>query len=267
MLKTRFLTALAMVAVGLVLLFALPPAFFMPVSAVLLLGVGGREAGRLAGLAAPWQWLVFAIFLCAIGFVLYGLTADQGHQLALSGFFVAAWLVMLPWLAKPSFGRGQTGLKLLALGLVLLGAWTSIVLLQATSPWLVLLVVAIIAAADIGAYFSGKAIGGSKLAPGISPGKTRSGAVGGLLAATLLALIAALTIPAMPFTIPTAALIGLTLAAVSIGGDLLISLMKRQQGLKDSSSLLPGHGGLLDRFDSLGAALPFFALAWLIWGQ
>jgi phosphatidate cytidylyltransferase len=256
-----------MAAVGLTLLFTLPTVIFAPAAGLLLLGVGGREAGRLAGLAASWQWLAFAALLCASALVLYSLTTNQDQQLTLAGIFVAGWIVMLPWLAKPGFGRGRRGLKLVALSLVLLGAWTSIVLLQAASPWLVLLVVAIIAAADIGAYFTGKAIGGPKLAPRISPGKTRSGAVGGLIAAVLLAVITALLVSAVPFTVAVAGLIGLLLAAVSIGGDLLISLMKRQQGLKDSSSLLPGHGGLLDRFDSLGAALPFFALAWLVWGQ
>lgn len=266
MLKTRFLTAVAMAAVGLGLLFFLPPAAFSIAAGVLLLGIAGREAGRLAGLPEPIQWLAFAGCLLLVALVL-NLTLDSALPgLALS-LAVLAWLVMLLWLGQPNFGRHLRGLKLAALAVILLSAWLSVSLLQAQSPWLVLLVVGIIAAADIGAYFSGKAIGGARLAPRISPGKTRAGALGGLLAATLVSTGTALAFPGAPFAPGPAAAIGLVLAAVSIGGDLLISLLKRQQGLKDSSSLLPGHGGLLDRFDSLGAALPFFALAWLWWGQ
>ncbi|MFP4277682.1 MAG: phosphatidate cytidylyltransferase [Wenzhouxiangella sp.] len=266
MLKTRFLTAVIMAAVGLILLFALPPPMFALAAGLLLLGIGGREAGRLAGLPHPWQWMVFTAALLAVALMLHGLAAGPDRQTGLIGFFVAVWLVLLLWLWQPGFGRHQPSLKLATLSVILLGAWLSLVLLQAHSPWLVLMVVAIIAAADIGAYFSGKAIGGARLAPRISPGKTRAGALGGLLAATTLAAIVALAVPAAPFRPALAAIVGLVLATVSIGGDLLISLLKRQQGLKDSSSLLPGHGGLLDRFDSLGAALPFFALAWLWWG-
>lgn len=267
MLKTRFFTAVVMAAVGLALLFLLPPTYFASAAALLLLGAGGREAGRLSGLPQPWQWLLFAGLLFVVAAVFYGSLIHAQRPVALFGAIVGGWLCMLCWLTAPGFGRRLRGLKLTALALVLLGAWSSVVLLQAQSPWLVLLVVAIIAAADIGAYFAGHAIGGAKLAPSISPGKTWAGAIGGLAAATLLSSLVAMTVPEAPFAVVVAAVIGLVLAIVSIGGDLLISLLKRQQGLKDSSSLLPGHGGLLDRFDSLGAALPFFALAWLIVGQ
>jgi phosphatidate cytidylyltransferase len=265
-LKTRFLTAVAMAAIGLGLLFALPPALFSLAAAILLLGLGGREAGRLAGLPKPTQWIMFAAALVLMALPLHLLLKPEQYLAPLS-LTTAAWLVLLLWLRAPHFGGKLRVLKLAALGVILLGAWFSVSLLQSHSPWLVLLVVSIIAAADIGAYFSGRAIGGAKLAPSISPGKTRAGALGGLLAATLVSGVAALAFPQLAFSTGLAAAVGLVLAAVSIGGDLLISLFKRQQGLKDSSSLLPGHGGLLDRFDSLGAALPFFALAWLWWAQ
>lgn len=266
MLKTRFLTAVAMAAMGLGLLFLLSPGQFSLAAGLLLLGLGGREAGRLAGLPKPAQWLAFSGSLLLLALVLH-LFVDQARLAWATGFAAASWLVLLLWLRQPSFGRNLRALKLAALGIILMGAWLSVSLLQSRSPWLVLLVVGIIAAADIGAYFSGKAIGGPRLAPRISPGKTRAGAFGGLFAATAVSAGAALAVPSMPFSASLAAAIGLVLGAVSIGGDLLISLFKRHQGLKDSSSLLPGHGGLLDRFDSLSAALPFFALAWFWWGQ
>lgn len=266
MLKDRILTALVMAAAGLGLLFLLPPALFAIVAALLLLGAGGREAGRLAGLAGPIPWLIYGAVLLAIAAAVQ-LTLSPEQLIVPMAAAAIAWLCLLTWLARPAFGRQQRVLKLIALGIILVGAWLAISLLQAQSPWLVLLLVVIIAAADIGAYFSGKAIGGPKLAPAISPGKTRAGAAGGLLAATAITVTIVLVVPDSPFSPAAAAVIGFVLAAISIGGDLLMSLLKRQQGLKDTSSLLPGHGGLLDRFDSLGAALPFFALAWMWWGQ
>ncbi len=266
MLRTRVVTAILMVAVGACLLFFLPAPLFAAVAALVLLGAGGREAGRLAGLARSTYWIVFAAALLAIAGLLYVIPGPDRFTLPLT-ITALVWLCLLGWLVQPAFGRGDTALKLAVLAVILLGAWMALSLLQAESPWLVVLAVVVVAAADIGAYFSGKAIGGPKLAPQISPGKTRAGAIGGLVAATGLTALAVVLLPVPSFSAGMAAVLGLVLAAVSIGGDLFISLLKRQQGLKDSSSLLPGHGGLLDRFDSLGAALPFFALAWLWLGQ
>ncbi|MEE4304200.1 MAG: phosphatidate cytidylyltransferase, partial [Wenzhouxiangella sp.] len=151
--------------------------------------------------------------------------------------------------------------KLVVLGGVLLAAWLGLSLLQSISPWLVFLLLVVIAAADTGAYFSGRHFGGAKLAPRISPGKTRAGALGGLLGAAVLTPLAGAIFPLNPFEPFTLAALAFGIAMISIGGDLYISLLKRQRGLKDTSALLPGHGGILDRFDSMSAAVPFFALA------
>ena len=124
----------------------------------------------------------------------------------------------------------------------------------------------IVWAADTGAYFAGRTFGKRKLAPHISPGKTIAGLFGGLITAPLVALLA---VHLMPIAgIEPAILIPLVLvtALVSVGGDLLISLHKRTSGHKDSGKLLPGHGGILDRVDSLLAAAPFFALGVLLAG-
>lgn len=266
MLKTRVITALLMALIGLSVLFLAPPALFTALAAVLLLGIGGWEAGRLGGLASATAAAGYAGLLLVIGLILFFiLTPALVNGLLLAG--AVLWLGLLTWLSRPGFGRDKSLMKLLVLGGILLAAWLAASTLQAGSPWLVLLLVLIIVAADTGAYFSGRAIGGPKLAPSISPGKTRSGALGGLLAATGVTALAVLVLPDMPFGPGPAAALGLVLAALSIGGDLLISLLKRQAGIKDSSALLPGHGGVLDRFDSLAAALPFFALAWSWWGQ
>ncbi|MBP6597750.1 MAG: phosphatidate cytidylyltransferase, partial [Arenimonas sp.] len=136
---------------------------------------------------------------------------------------------------------------------------------QPLGPRWTLFALALVWAADSGAYFAGSRFGRRKLAPSISPGKTWEGVLGGLAASMLLAVavlpMLGLAWPALPALV----LLTLVTAAISVAGDLFESLMKRQSGVKDSGALLPGHGGLMDRLDSLLAALPIFAVgkAWL----
>jgi len=276
MLRTRVVTALLIAVTVLSLLFALAPTPFALASAVVLLGVGGWEAGRLAGLTTRVGSLIFGAALVVSGLALgssSGLLVDPWaflprlsvtipHLLLVPAIL---WLLLAAWLSKPTLGSGRGAawrpVKLLVLAMVLLAAWLAMAWLQSRSPWLVVLLIVIIAAADIGAYFTGRAVGGPKLAPRISPGKTWSGVVGGLIATVAVTTLIAAIVPESPFPPLRAGAIALLLAGISICGDLFMSLLKRQRGLKDSSRLLPGHGGILDRIDSLGAALPFFALA------
>lgn len=265
MLKTRVLTALAMVAVVLGAIFGLSNTPFAIISGLVILGVGGWEASRLCGsVPKPVIWL-YPMALVTAGLGLWFGPQDTPQTLWLSVVAVA-WLIPMGWLGHPKTGHHPTVIGVL-LALILSGAWLSIVVLHAQNPWLIIWVLVIVAGADIGAYFTGRAIGGAKLAPQISPGKTWAGAWGGLIAAAVLAPLGARLLPIdVPFLLPQMALLGGLLAVISIIGDLFISLLKRQAGLKDSSALLPGHGGILDRLDSLGAALPFFTLA-LLWLQ
>ena len=138
--------------------------------------------------------------------------------------------------------------------------------MQPEGSWLILLLLLTVWAADTGAYFAGKTFGKNKLAPHISPGKTREGLLGGLIAAPLVALLAANLMPLANVDSGKIFMLSLVTALVSVGGDLMISLHKRTSGFKDSSNLLPGHGGVLDRIDSLIAAAPFFALGLLVSG-
>lgn len=270
MLRTRVVTAIIITVIGLTAVFTLGPGAFALLAAVILLVLGSWEAGLLAGLSSPASRAGYALVICIAGALLFAqFHPDWIIGLLLPGCVV--WLGLAVCLTRPEFGREahamHTAVKLLVLAVVLLTAWIAVIWLQADSGWYVVLLMLVIAGADIGAYFSGRAIGGAKLAPRISPGKTRSGAIGGLVCAMLVAAIATLSLPITPFGPFEAALVGLALAAVSIGGDLSISLLKRQRGLKDTSNILPGHGGILDRFDSIGAGLPFFALAVAVWGS
>ena len=131
------------------------------------------------------------------------------------------------------------------------------------STFLILLLFFLIWAADIGAYFAGRAFGKRKLAPRVSPGKSWAGFFGGILASVAVGL----AMLAWRGTVPTAdaatalfVLACLAVAIISVFGDLTISLFKRERGIKDTSNLLPGHGGFLDRLDSLLSAAPLFAL-------
>lgn len=268
-LKTRVITAIIITALGLTAVFMLSAIAFSALAAAVLLAAGGWEAARLAGMQARWGQLLYPLVLLALAALIHLQQAELPIMLwLLPG--CAAWALFLPWLAAPGWGRADstphTIVKLLGLGVLLLSAWLALSWLQAQDPWLVLLLLIIIAGADVGAYFTGRHIGGPKLAPSISPGKTRSGAIGGLVFAMILTALATWLIPASPFSPLLAGGLALGLALLSIGGDLFISLLKRQRGIKDSSQLLPGHGGILDRFDSLGAALPFFAMAAALWG-
>ncbi len=149
--------------------------------------------------------------------------------------------------------------------LTLLPTWLALVYLRAlpNGEWKIVFLLGLVAAADIGAYFSGSTFGRRKLAPSVSPGKSWEGFWGGLALSMLLALAVwwfcwrTLPLPAWLLVVACTVL-------ASVLGDLLESMIKRQRGVKDSGTLLPGHGGIMDRLDSISAAAPIFALGLLL---
>ncbi len=191
------------------------------------------------------------------------------------GLFILAalfWLVLAPcWLMKtwrpvsPSL-RGVVGV------IVIFPLWAAFLVLHDVSPWLLLTFAVIVWVADIFAYFIGKGWGRHKLAPAMSPGKTMEGALGGLTGVALYFVLWRVVVGtnpvqdwAQPLLRSDMALftLFLLLGVLSIVGDLFESWMKRGVGLKDSSGLLPGHGGILDRIDALTSTLPVAALYFL----
>jgi phosphatidate cytidylyltransferase len=264
-LRTRIVTAFFIAVAAFTLLFLVPVWVFQVALAILLMA-GSREFARLAGLGRIGKWVMVLSQASLLGMMLYFWQGIAGHALS---FLVAAtlcWCVM--FLRMVTFRPGlPPGLhyRLLSFFCALASitfAWYSLCWLrdQPAGEYLVLLLLVIIWSADTGAYFTGRRWGRHKLAPAISPGKTREGLLGGALLATLSTVLIAWWILPMP---PAPALL-LVLAVLttlfSAGGDLFISLHKRTVGLKDSGSLFPGHGGVLDRFDSLLAGAPLFAL-------
>jgi len=174
-------------------------------------------------------------------------------------------LLLAPiWLLR-RWPLGSTVPALATGAIVLLPLWLALVQLRQAGPLAVLAIMAVVWLADIGAYFSGRRFGKHKLAPAISPGKTWEGAIGGSLLVIVCGLLLASRLPpALAGKQLLLLLVLLLLTAISVVGDLFESLLKRQADLKDSSNVLPGHGGVLDRIDSLTSTLPLVALVWLV---
>jgi phosphatidate cytidylyltransferase len=226
--------------------------FFLPRSALAVLvaalvGGAGHEWARLSGLSPR----IYAIALAATFALIYFQLQD-----AWPGVFAVAaafWIVLAPiWL-----WRGIPGSRVLGMAgvLVIVPAGLAMAVLPARELLAVLVLIWI---ADSAAYFVGRAFGRHKLAPSISPGKTWEGAAGGLAGAMAWAIIVA-TFTGANYPVLFLAAAAL-LAVLSIAGDLFESAVKRKAGVKDSGSLLPGHGGILDRIDSAACALPVAAL-------
>jgi len=253
MLRQRVTTAVIALAVLAIVLFVLPPFYAEVVIALVILAAAWEWSGFL-GSKSPATRIFYVIFVAAL-MAAVGMVWPDGVERILQ-VAVVWWLLALIWTfifptAIPVFLRWICG------ALVLVPLWAALVKLYQVTPSLLLFVLLIVWAADIGAYFVGKQFGRVKLAPSISPGKTWEGVIGGLALVVLLAVgrsfwpgndLAVI----IPFC--------LAVASISIVGDLTVSMFKRTAGLKDSGTLFPGHGGVLDRVDSVAAAAPLFAL-------
>ncbi len=178
------------------------------------------------------------------------------------------WLLAAVWLRAPQVGHDWVAVKCVLAALVLLPAWLALAALHGRAeqgPELALFIFVLMWVADSSAYFTGKRFGRHKLAPRVSPGKTWEGVAGALTGSAVLAVFAGQWFGWNGDRLIVFVALALVCAAISIVGDLFFSLLKRQQNLKDTGHLFPGHGGILDRIDSLLAAVPLFlyGLSWL----
>jgi phosphatidate cytidylyltransferase len=263
MLKQRVITALIAAPTVIAAIFFLPLTAFALVFLVLA-GLGVFEWANLAGIRSVAAKAAYLLAYAVLGYLL--LNAPSSWPVVLKcvvAFWVFAAVVVLTF---PASGQVLIGPVLIPTGYVaFVGAWLALVaLLVAGGPWLILWVLIVVWAADIGAYFAGRRFGRRKLALLVSPGKTWEGAIGGTLLSVLLGAAMGMTVPALQSvsTEPWQWIVGsLVIAIVSVFGDLFESALKRARGVKDSGGLFPGHGGMLDRVDSLIAALPCVALA------
>ncbi len=268
MLKTRVLTSLVLVPSFFATLFLLPNIFWailmMAISLIAL-----YEWGEMAKFSKPYLfgYVFLATVLCS--FILFLAHKFGNHWLvyrALDLFFVAAifWIFMVPILLWKSIHIKNRWLIGVMGYLVVLPLWLAFVCLKIADPWLLLGLTATVWIADSAAYFAGKRFGKNKLAPSISPGKTWEGVFGGLLAVTMYGMALSAYF-ALPWIITLVIL--WVMSILSVVGDLFESLIKRQANIKDSGSLLPGHGGVLDRIDGLTSSLPIAVLLIFIYSM
>jgi phosphatidate cytidylyltransferase len=258
----RVLTAVVLLAGFIPALFFAPMAVWSALAA-LVMAVAAHEWARLArfphGLA-----VVYAVLL---GLIALGLPylpdsaplAVRNGLLALAAVFwvfVAPVWLGLRWRADAAFVRAAVG------AVILLAMWAALLDLRERGPWVLLAVMAVVWIADTAAFFAGRRFGQHKLAPRISPGKTREGVIGAMLALILYA--SAVSAAVVGLRIVGALLLTMALLYFSVLGDLFESWIKRVAEIKDSGSLLPGHGGVLDRIDALTSALPIAAGVLLI---
>jgi phosphatidate cytidylyltransferase len=265
-LKQRVLTASVLLPLLLAGLFLLPGKGWQLLSC-LPIALAAGEWARLAGFGKRERIAFIGILLAScLGFIAaFSSERHSAGALAFSSLLFAAalmfWAIAVPlWLYRG--WRVRQPLLVGAVGwMVLVPMWLAAVHLQG-SPWLLLAVLLVVWIADTAAYFAGRRFGRRKLAPQISPGKTWEGVIGAFVAVLIYASVASFVLqPSANICDRLVTLIAVAaLTVLSMTGDLFESWIKRGAGAKDSGSLLPGHGGVLDRIDSLTAALPFAAL-------
>jgi phosphatidate cytidylyltransferase len=268
----RVVTGSILAAVIVAATLSLPSPWFALLIAAFVV-VGAWEWSGLAGWPSPLARLAYSTGFAVVLLGAAWLLRSAAGTLALLLGGLVWWLVALAWVVRIQQGLSVNVLdsalvRCVAGWLILAPAWGAIVRLHTGSEsgaLMVLYLLLLIATADSAAYFVGRRLGRRRLASNISPGKSVEGVAGGLTAVAALAvavgLIADLASP-LGFVV-----LSLITAAVSILGDLTESVFKRRAGLKDSGSIVPGHGGILDRIDSVTAAAPVFVLGCFLQGS
>lgn len=267
MLKERIVTAIVLLGVFLSALFLLPTRqFAIPVAGVV--GLGAFEWASLAKASRVGRYGFSAVCVALFAAVVWGfqmIDPSRPEVAAIHAVSALFWLLLVPVFLARGIHLGSPLAAFLIGVVVVVPAGLSVVSLHSIGPHVLLIVLALVWIADIAAYFTGRAFGKHKLAPRISPGKTWEGAAGALVATMIYAMICAMFLPQFRAIVKgglwvLCLVIAALLCAVSIIGDLFESLVKRHANVKDSGTLLPGHGGVLDRIDSITSTVPMAAV-------
>lgn len=267
MLKQRVITAIILVLLLLAAVFSLPAMAWAGLVLVMIWqgAVEWSKLSSMSGRVATTYCIVTVAVMALTLWLDVGVVAERMYLQHIFWYFISVvlWVLVVPawmiasWKPKNLWLMGLVGWA------VLLPTGLAMIDLRGQSPWLLLGAMSVVWAADSAAYFAGRKFGKNKLAPAISPGKTWEGVFGALIGVTLYVLIVGWgtglfkNYPVFPGVI----IASWWWVGLSVIGDLFESAVKRQAGVKDSGSLLPGHGGLLDRIDALTSTLPFAALA------
>ena len=269
MLATRITTALILLILFLCALFYFSSLGWAALVVVMVMQ-GTLEWMRLAKLsekaANAYWWLTLVLML-----IIAWLDWQQPAWIAIPHLFiygasVMLWLIVVPFWLIGSWQVRQPLVMVLIGWMLLIPTGLAMMDLRAASPWWLLGVMGLVWMADIAAYFTGRKFGKHKLAPTISPGKTWEGVIGALIGVTVYVFMIVFLsgVNTLHSKLPILIMASWLWVALAVVGDLFESAIKRQAGVKDSGTLLPGHGGLLDRIDALTATLPLAAMLLLL---
>ncbi len=285
MLKQRIITALILAPAAISAIFYLPITYFATLL-IAVIAIGAWEWARFMGITNTFQRLSYAAFTVVLIALLWGgLPVDKSwvthsslqHQITSIFWLSVAWWIVAAFLIfcypKSSTFWASNKLVIALFGwLTLVPTWLAFMVLRTNNytvdafqgAQLLMYLFMLVWSADIGAYFVGKFMGKHKLMPNVSPGKTIEGFLGGVVCAAILTIIVGATLQWSIEAYTRALLVTLLISTVSVLGDLTESMFKRQVGVKDSGTILPGHGGILDRIDSLTATAPVFTLCYVL---
>jgi phosphatidate cytidylyltransferase len=265
MLKQRVLAALVLIPLFLALLFKLSP-FGFGVFTIILVMLAAWEWSGLMGIKPFILRLCYPIFVYGVTSVVVYIPIQYMLLIGVIWWLFALMLVMRYPNASGVWGKSLMWRGVMGL-FVLLPTWRALNYIRDTDlygtnngPYALLFLFLLIWGADSGAYFAGKIWGKTKLAPEVSPGKTRQGLIGALCTTVIIAPLFYYLVPDADVNVIAVILFCVITVLFSVLGDLFESMLKRNVNLKDSGRLIPGHGGLLDRIDSLTAAAPIFTL-------
>ncbi|ALO34330.1 phosphatidate cytidylyltransferase [Colwellia sp. MT41] len=285
MLKQRIITALILAPTAITAIFYLPISYFAGLL-MAIIAIGAWEWARFIGLTNTIQRLAYVwVTTALIGLLWWYLPVDTawftvtGLPFELTSLL---WLSVIWWffaaLLMFSYPKSSTlwAKNRLVIGLfgwlTLVPTWLAFMILRTHNytldeyhgAQLLMYLFMLVWSADVGAYFIGKAMGKHQLMPNVSPGKTREGFLGGVFCAVILTLVVGISLHWTSKQFISALLVTVLISSISVIGDLTESMFKRQAGVKDSGAILPGHGGILDRIDSLTATAPVFALCYIL---
>lgn len=266
MLYQRILTAIPLAAFAFwIIFFQETPVFFYFILFITL--ISGYEWAKLSGVNNILLRFIFAFIIAIATWLIQQFAADLVHWII---YVAVMWWVSITYYLKiaiPKSASSNLKLDKLVVSILVLPAAAlamSHIHENMGAEWL-FYALSLVWLADIGAYFSGKKFGKTKLSPNISPGKTKEGLLGGIFVTVLYAILVSFYFDLNEGETMLLVLLTVVVTFVSVTGDLYLSFLKREAGLKDSGNILPGHGGVLDRLDSALAAMPVFIVGFNWW--